>query len=138
MPPPAPVTIATLPRMPGSSISPSLRARPPLSSGRSDQLRLEILLVAHASVLAPEAALAVAAEGRVDAEVLAAVHGDRSGAEPAREPQRAGLVRSGDRAREPVARVVGDADGVVFVLVGNDAEHRAEDLVLRQRALVRD
>src|SRR5262249_10583868 len=41
-----------------------------------------------------------------------------------------------DRRAQPVDRVVGHLDGFGDVLVGNDRQHRAEDLLLRQAAVI--
>ena len=54
--------------------------------------------------------------------------------------RRCGRARDSGRdvAGQAVGRVVGNAYGVVFVVVGNDREHRAEDLLARDRHVVRD
>ncbi len=103
------------------------RARQP------DGLDLEILLESLQAVLPPQSALLVAAEGHVGMEPRAAVDRQRAGADASGHAELALLVGATDHAAQPVARVVGDADGVVVVLVGDDAEHRAEDLVLGDR-----
>src|SRR5262249_14644885 len=101
--------------------------------GQADYLGLEVLLEALLAVLAADAALAVAAEGRVDVEPHAAVHRHRPGADAARDAERALLRRAVHGAGEAVDRVVRDAHRVVVVLVGDHAEHGPEDLLLRDR-----
>src|SRR5688572_17014067 len=76
-----------------------------------------------------------AAEGRVHVEG-AAVDVDLAGADAARDALRMRVVLRPYGAGEAVRRVVRDADGVLFVLVGDDREHRAEDLFLRDRHAV--
>ncbi len=50
-----------------------------------------------------------------------------------RERDRFGLLAGPHRAREAVDRAVGDADGLVLVVVAEDREDRAEDLLLGDR-----
>ncbi len=45
------------------------------------------------------------------------------------------VSRREDRAVEPVHRVVGDGDRLVLGLVGDDGQHRSEDLLLRDRGV---
>src|SRR5262245_24544763 len=102
-----------------------------LLARKPDHLGLQVLLEAHQAVLAAHAALAVAAERRVDVEPHAAVGRDGSRADPAGDRERALLVRRADRAGEAVDRVVRDPHRVVVVLERDQAEHWAEDLLLR-------
>src|SRR5258706_15857883 len=90
---------------------------------------LQKLLEAEDPGFAAVARLLEAAEGRVHVEG-AAVDVDLAGADAARDALRARFVLGPHRAREAVGAVVGDADRVFLVLVGNDGEHRPEDLLL--------
>src|SRR3546814_184404 len=81
------------------------------------------------------ARLLVATEGRVGSEPATPVHGDGAGADAASDLEGAVGVGAVDAARETEDRVVGDAHGVVDVVVGDDDEHRAEQLVLRDLAV---
>src|SRR5207247_9907322 len=83
------------------------------------------------SELAADAALHVAAEGCGDREQMVVVDPHRAGPHLLRDLERLRLVARPDRAAEAVDRVVGHADRVVDVLVADDAEHGAEDLLLR-------
>src|SRR5581483_7341773 len=96
------------------------------------RLVLEILLEPGTAQLAPAARLLVAAERRLHVEG-AAVDVDLPGAQPPRDALGALLVLRPHAAGEAVDRVVRDAHGVVLVPVGDDREHRAEDLLLRDR-----
>ncbi len=97
-------------------------------------LRLEVLLEPCDAHLATDARLLVAAERAVGAEVVAAVDREGAGPDAAGHRERAVLAAE-HRARQAVDRVVGDPHGVVVVVVGDDHEHRAEDLVLGDLAV---
>src|SRR5690606_33583305 len=101
------------------------------------RLDLEELLEAVLAVLAPVAAVLVAAEGRVRVEGPA-VDLDLAGADPAGEglgPLRVGAPHAAGQA---VDRVVGDSGGVVLVLVADDRQDRPEDLLLGDGHVVAD
>src|SRR5690606_18581076 len=98
------------------------------------RLVLEVLLEPVAPELAAVAGLLVAAEGRERIEGPA-VDVDLTGAHAPGDALRALVARGPDGAGEAVGRAVGDAHGVVLVLVGDDREHRAEDLLLADGAL---
>src|SRR4051794_21823176 len=100
-------------------------------SGDGDGLQLEVAVEALAPHLPADAARLDAAErcGRIHAVRL--VHPERPGADPAGEVQPAVGARGPDRAGEGVVGVVGDAHGVSLVVVRDDGQHRAEDLLLR-------
>src|SRR5437867_624689 len=102
-----------------------------------DGLQLEELLEARLAPLAAVARLFVAAEGGAQVG-LRAVHVDVAGADLPGHPARALEVAGGHVAREPVGRVVGDADRVRLVLVWDDGEDRPEDLLARDRHVVAD
>ena len=103
-----------------------------IGRGRSGEgLGLEVLLEALDAVLAADAAGLVAAERHVGAVADAAVdrRSCRCGcAGPRRWP--APSDAGGHAAGQAVLDVVGDAHRVVVVVVGDDHEHRAEDLLL--------
>ena len=67
---------------------------------------------------------------------MRAVHADLAGADPRRDAARALEVARRHVAGEAVGRVVGDPDRVLLVLVGQDREHRPEDLLARDRHVV--
>ena len=101
----------------------------------SDRHVLDLLEGADAvgAALAAEAALLVATARRVRAE-HARVDVDRAGAQPARDLRSPPATSAPYTcAGEPVDAVVGDAHGVVEVVVGEHPDHRAEDLLLRRR-----
>src|SRR5437764_9885442 len=93
------------------------------------RLVLEELLQPVKPSLAAVARLLEAAERRVHVEG-AAVDVDLPGADAPRDALRARLVLGPNRAGEAVDGVVGDAHRFVLILVGNDREHRPEDLFL--------
>ena len=94
------------------------------------RLDLQELFEAELAELAAVARLLVAAERREQVEA-AAVDVDLAGAQAARDALGALGIARPHAAGQPVDGVVGDAHRVVFVLVGDDRQHRAEDLLLR-------
>src|SRR6202044_3267847 len=103
------------------------------TSAPADGLGLGVLLEALDAVLPPDAAVLVAAVGRVGAVPEAAVDPDGAGADLVRDGHRA-IARGGEHAPgQAVLAVVGDRDGVRVVVVADDRDHRAEDLLLRDR-----
>src|SRR5438105_7611549 len=102
-----------------------------------DGLHFEIFLE---TVLAPFAAVAgllVAAERR-SAVIRHALQVDVAGAELAGDLAGAVDAAGRDVAGKTVRRVVGDLDGVGFVLGADDGQHRSEDFLLRDRHVVGD
>src|SRR5580658_1630605 len=98
------------------------------SSRPGDRLGLEVLLESGQPVLPADAALLVTAEGHVDAVGGATVDAHH----PAPHPTGHGhgpIRRPDDVARQAVVAVVGDADGVVVIFVGDETEHGTEDLL---------
>src|SRR5581483_12081772 len=95
-------------------------------------LDLEVLLEPEPAPLAAVARLLVAAERRGPL-VGSAVEVDIAGADAARDPPRALDVTRGHVARQAIGRVVGDAHGLLLVLVADDGQHRPEDLLTRDR-----
>src|SRR6266852_2587467 len=98
-------------------------------------LQLEELSQAGFAPLAAVARLLVAAEGRAQVG-LRPVHVHVARADAFRHSARALDVARGDVAREPVGRVVGDANRVLLVLVRDDGKDGAEDLLARDRHVV--
>src|SRR5688572_24670027 len=93
------------------------------------RLDLEELLEAVLAVLAAVAAVLVATEGGLRVE-RAAVDLDLAGADAPGDglgPLGVGALHA---AGEAVVGVVGDADRVLLVVVGDDRQHRAEDLLM--------
>src|SRR3954464_6118896 len=84
------------------------------------------------TALPAEAALLVTAAGRVGTEDPG-VDIDRTGAQPAGDCGRRGDVGAVDLRGQSVGAVVGDAYGVVDVVVADDGEDGPEDLLLRGR-----
>ena len=95
-------------------------------------LRLQELLDAVAAELATDPGLLVAPERR-DRVERAAVDVDLAGAHLLRKRDGLVLVAGPHRAGEAVPGVVGDLERLVLVGVLDDRQHRAEDLLLRDR-----
>src|SRR4051794_1287392 len=95
-------------------------------SGVEEGLDLEELAEADRAELPPEACLLVAAEGRGPVGA-AAVHRPLPGAQAPGDAGGALGVSRPDAPGEAVDAVVGDAHGVVLVVVRQDRQHRAED-----------
>src|SRR3546814_15544010 len=105
--------------------------RSPSVDSRGDRLGLEVFLETGHTHLPAEAGLLVATERRVGAEPLAAVDADGSRTDPPCHRPGPRRVLGVDRAGEAVRRVVGYPDRVVVPVMGNHAEHRADDLLPR-------
>src|SRR5258706_10619134 len=90
---------------------------------------LGVVLEGRHAELAPEAALFHATERSFEEHAPATVDGKDSRLDGARDAQRPPEVAREERAGEAVGRVVREADGVLFVLEGNDADDRTEDLL---------
>src|SRR5438309_4880913 len=101
-----------------------------------DLLHLRVLFHPEAPALAADAALLEAAEGGVE-EVDAVVDPHHPGADALGQLDPPGRVAREHHAAEAVGRIVGDADGLVLVLEGNDRDHRPENLLLRDADIVR-
>src|ERR1700684_1056124 len=119
MPPPDPVTMATL----FSNLTVFL------SGLRLDRCRngfdLQVLLETGETHLAPVAGLLVPAEGRVGRVPDAAVDVDGSHSQARSEAGRALRVGAEYGAGQPVWRVVGDAQRVLVTVVGDDGQYRS-------------
>src|ERR1700727_3804382 len=133
----APVMNATFPsRRPDMAFPLLLRAcfiAGAATSDPADGLGLGVLLEPLDAVLPPDAAVLVAAVGRVRAVPQAAVDPDRAGADLVGDGHRAVGVRGEHATGQAVLAVVGFSDGVRVVVVADDRDHRAEDLFLRDR-----
>src|SRR5690606_11393959 len=106
-----------------------------LAGGAHHGLHLEELLEAEDAPFAAVAGLLVAAERR--GEVGAgAVQVHVAGAQPRRYALRVLEVARAHVARQPVRRVVRDADRLLLVAVREDREHGAEDLLARDGHVV--
>ena len=90
------------------------------------------------AVLTSDTAVLVAAERRVRAVAGGAVEPDEARAQPSCHRQRAVQRTRHHVSGQAVGAVVGDPDGVLLVLVGNDSEDGPEDLLLRDGHLVVD
>src|SRR5262249_11848326 len=101
------------------------------------RLELEELAEARFAPLAAVAGLLVAAERAAEVG-LGAVHVDVPRADLPGDLPGAVDVRGRDVAREAVERVVRDLDRLVLVLVGDDGEHRSEDLLAGDGHVVAD
>lgn len=88
-------------------------------SGTCDRLVLDVAGQADLAVLAAEAARLESPEGAVEAD-RRSVQRDRPGTQSADDVQGPVGIRGPDAAGEAVLEVVGDADGVVIVVVGDD------------------
>src|SRR4029450_13161838 len=98
-------------------------------------LYLEKLLESVLTPFAAVAGLLVAAEGSAEVDA-GAVQMHVAGAQVRGDAQRALRITRRHIARQSVRRIVGDADGLLLTVVGQDAEHRAEDLLARYRHVV--
>src|SRR5207245_9352103 len=87
--------------------------------------------------LAAETGLLEAAERRRRAHGAVGVDRQDAGLERPGDAEGAGSVPRPDRAREPVGRVVGDADRVGLVGERDHGGYGAEDLLARNPVLVR-
>src|SRR6202044_2354950 len=124
-----------------SPSSPQRRAVPWVATASrrdSNRLGFEILLDPFQSPFATDAAALVAAERQIGRNAHAAVDRHRAGAYPARDAHRALFVGRDDHAAQPVLAVVGDADGVLVILVRDDGEHRPEYLLASDSHVVGD
>src|SRR5205809_706060 len=90
-------------------------------------LDVEIFLDAPGAELAADAALFVSAPGRLHVRRLHVVHPDDAGVQVLHGAHGAEDVARPYRGGETVVRVVGDRQGVLFVVEWDDAGHRSED-----------
>ena len=123
-------------RSPRKRSGPEARRPRPISTerglgagGEVDGLELEVRLETLGAELAADARALVAAERG------APLHGEPvdgvgAGADAAGDVDAVVDVGRPHRARQAVVAVVGDADGVGLVVVGDDRQHRTEDLLL--------
>src|SRR5207249_4867176 len=101
-------------------------------------LQLRVVMEGLESLLAPDAALLVAAEGGLDAARHPLVHVDLPGLEAGGHAMGAGQVARPDTGGEPVGRVVGGPDRVVLVGERHHGHDRAKDLLARDAHVVPD
>src|SRR5262249_52717273 len=102
-----------------------------------DGLQLQEFAQAGLAPLATVSGLLVTAEGAAEVG-LRAVHVNVAAADPLGDLPGALDVRRRDVARQTIERVVGDLDRLVLVLVVDDGEHRAEDLLAGDGHVVAD
>src|SRR6195952_2989720 len=125
MPPPDPVTIATL----SLNCSPYRPTDVSLIRCRGNGLGLEVLLEAGDSHLPADAGLLVTAEGHVRRVPDPAVDVARADPHAGGHGRGAFLVGGEHRARQAERRVVGDSHRVVVTVVRDDRQHGPEDLL---------
>src|SRR5579859_6936596 len=101
----------------------------PMSGRHSDGLGFQIFLDPLEPPFAADTRALVAAEGEIGRDAHTAIDRDRAGAHAARDAHGALLVRGDDHARQSIFAIVGDADRVLVVLVGNDHEHGTKNLL---------
>src|SRR5918993_907559 len=124
MPPAPPVTTATFPsRRPGMLV---------LLRGHEDVLYLGVVIQGVRAELAPHARLLHPAKRCCDPDGGVGVYGQYAGLDAAGGAHGSGDVLRPERAGETVDRVVGEANGVLFVLEGDHGHNGAEDLLLRR------
>src|SRR5918993_812328 len=124
MPPAPPVTTATFPsRRPGMLV---------LLRGHEDVLYLGVIVESVRAELAPHARLLHPAKRCCDPDGGVGVYGQYAGLDAAGGAHGSGDVLRPERAGETVDRVVGEANGVLFVLEGDHGHNGAEDLLLRR------
>src|SRR5690606_3291718 len=98
---------------------------------------LEEVFEAVMTPFATVARLLVATEGRVVVQ-RGTVEMDHAGANLTGDIARAFQISGGDVAGQPVAGVIGDADGVCLILVADDRQHGSEDLLTGDGHVVGD
>src|SRR5205085_8384332 len=91
-------------------------------------LLLHVLLDSQAALLAAEAAVAPAAEGGGNGELLVGVDPDRAGLHRAADAPSLLVVARPDAGGQRIDAVVGLAQQVLLVLEAKHRQHRAEDL----------
>src|SRR3954470_19326689 len=94
-------------------------------------LDLAVLVVAEVAELATDTRLLVATKGLRRRDHVVVVHPHGAGTHCRRDAVRAVEVLRPDAAAEPVDRVVRDLDRLVVGVEGDHAQHRPEDLLLR-------
>src|SRR3954451_5882170 len=109
----------------------------PVADSALERLHAEVLLDGQVAELAPVARLLEAAERRQRIEGPA-VDLDLAGADAPGDALGVLGVAGPDAAGQPVDRVVGDLDRFVLGVVGDDRQHRPEDLLLGDRHVVGD
>src|SRR5690242_6813278 len=97
----------------------------------SVSVEAQIRLEAVASTLAAETGLLVAAERRRRVEAVERVRPHHPGAQPLGHPEDARALLGPDARAEAVRSVVRLLDRLLWRPEGQDREHRAEDLLLR-------
>src|SRR6516225_5193767 len=128
MPPPDPVTMATL--------FSNRMLRAPLVNRCRNSLGFQILLETGQTHLATVSGLLVSAERRIGRIPNAAIDIDCARADSRGSSLRSVRVGTEYGARQPVRRVVGDAHGVVVAVVRYHRQDRAEDLLARAASVV--
>src|ERR1700730_10985970 len=98
-------------------------------SGYGGVLLLGVLVQCVRSALAAEPALLVTAEGVVRVDHVPVVDVDHPGLQAAGYVKSPLLVAAPDAGRQPVAGVIGDRDGLVDRVVGQDGQYGPEDLL---------
>src|SRR5271155_2440748 len=99
-------------------------------------LDLQILVEPELAPLSTVAAALVAAERRVHVESMIDRH--PTGPDPAGHLTRLVEVGSRDKAGQAIFGVVGDLDGLIDVVIAEDAQHRPEDLLAGNRHVIGD
>src|SRR5882762_9767376 len=101
----------------------------PLVEVDVDVLDLQVLVEAVRTELAPEPGLLVAAPRGLHGGRLHVVDPDYAGAQALDRPDRLEDVARPHGGGQAVGRVVGDADGVLLLVEGDDRHDRTEDLL---------
>src|ERR1700722_17668348 len=94
-----------------------------------DVLLLGVLVQCVGPALTAEPALLVTAEGVVRVDHVPVVDVDHPGLQAAGYVEGPLLVAAPDAGRPPVAGVIGDRDGLVYRVVGQDRQYGSEDLL---------
>src|SRR6478752_6212473 len=105
-----------------------IRCRP--STWNRHGLDLQVFLQARDAHLAPDAALLVAAEGRVGRKEVRPVDVHRAGADAARQAQRP-LRAADDRPGQAIDGLIGEAHRVIVVAAADPRPPWSSDALLR-------
>src|SRR5882757_3451911 len=108
----------------------SLWGRGLVTGGQRHRLQLQEALQALHVTLVTDAGFLAAAEWATAAGGGAAVHRTGSGDDPRRDLDAVPGLGGEHRPAKAVHAVIGDRDGLVLIGVGDDRQHRAEDLLL--------
>src|SRR5690606_25971800 len=127
--------VGTCASRPAPTISPMVA---PSLRGGDGVLQVAVEVEAPGAALAADAGLARAAEERAQVPYEEAVDPDGPGDQPGGDERGPLAVAGGDGGGQAGAGVVGQPDGLVLGVEGLERQHRAEDLLLDDLAVLGD